>query len=111
MGISFYFDEMMSRKAAEQLTRRGYIVLLANDVGMTQRLDTEHLTYASNHNHVMVTFDRPFAGKIAMSSIKHSGLICLSGEQNDIGRVVRLLIDFADQHQAESTRGQVFWLK
>jgi predicted nuclease of predicted toxin-antitoxin system len=61
--ISFYFDEMMRRKAAEELIKRGIEVVMAVDVGMTEKDDlTEHLPYATEHEMVLVTFDRKFAG-------------------------------------------------
>jgi hypothetical protein len=110
-GVSFYFDEMMVRKAAEQLTLKGYTVVFANDVGMTEKDDdTEHLPYATSRQLVMVTFDRPFAGR-TMSRSDHAGLICLSGSQDNIGGIVRILSEFSDQHTAETVAGRVFWLQ
>ncbi|MCC6893400.1 MAG: DUF5615 family PIN-like protein [Anaerolineae bacterium] len=58
MAISFYFDEMMSRKAAEQLFQRGYQVVMAQDMAMQEKSDPEHLQYATENNLVLVTFDR-----------------------------------------------------
>ncbi|GAB4513616.1 MAG: hypothetical protein OHK0046_14530 [Anaerolineae bacterium] len=105
----FYFDEMMSRRAAKQLIERGYQVVLATDVGMRAKTDPEHLAFATLNDYIMVTFDRPFAGQTAKSTDVHGGLICLAGRQDDIGLVVRTLIDFADTHQPENVKGQVFW--
>ena len=100
MAVSFYFDEMMSRKAAEQLVQRGCTVVMAQDVGMQQKSDPEHLAYASENNLVLVTFDRAFAGRTAQTN-DHSGLICLSGSQDAIGVIIRNLISFAEQHTPE----------
>ncbi len=107
--VSFYFDEMMPRATAEQLTRRGHTVVMAIDVDMTEKADPEHLAYATEEGHVMVTFDRPFAG-ITSKSTEHGGLICLSGTQDDIGNMVRKLTAFAEQHAPEDVAGLVFWL-
>jgi hypothetical protein len=41
--VSFYFDEMMPRAPAEQLIMRGITVVMANDIGMTEQSDSEHL--------------------------------------------------------------------
>ncbi len=110
--IGFYFDEHMSRPVADGLSRRDYEVVMAIDVGMTQKDDdTEHLPYATEHGLVMVTFDRPFAGR-TMKRTDHAGLICLSESiQFDVGRSIAVLAEFADQHTPEQTVGQVFWLK
>ena len=109
MKVSFYCDEMMSRTATDQIIQRGYTVIMANDVGMTGKDDdTEHLPYAAGRGLVVVTFDRAFAGR-ASKRADHAGLICLSGSQNDIGLIVRTLIEFAEQHTPEDAIGRVFW--
>ena len=106
--VSYYFDEMLSRKAAEQLAQRGYIIIIANDVDMTEQKDEDHLAYATANACILVTFDRPFAGR-AMELTDHAGLICLSGSQDNIGAIVRTLVEFADTHSLEEAAGLVFW--
>lgn len=107
--ISFYFDEMMSRVAADQLNEQSVQVVLAIDVDMEAKDDDDHLAYATGHEHMLVTFDRPFAGRAAKNT-EHKGVICLSGRQNDIGYIVRTLREFAENHTAEDVAGVVFWL-
>ncbi len=110
-AVSFYFDEMMPRPAAEQIAKRGYSVVMAVDVGMTQKPDEEHLQYATEQGRILVTFDHPFAGR-TMASQGHAGLICItSARQDDFGIIVRLLIAFGDGHTAEDAKGSVFWLR
>lgn len=81
---------------------------MAADVGMKQKTDPEHLAYATENGYIMVTFDRPFAGKTSKST-DHGGLICLSDRQNDVGLMVRTLSEFADNYKREDVIGQVFW--
>ncbi len=111
MSIRYYFDEHMPRIVAEKLLENGIEVILAVDVDMTQKDDdTEHLPYATQNDLVMVTFDRPFAGRTAQRT-DHSGLICLSERyRSDIGGQVRLLSTFANTNE-ENISGHVFWLK
>jgi hypothetical protein len=96
----------------QALIQRGFEVVMAVDVGMTGKNDdTEHLPFATEQGLVMVTFDRPFAGR-TMSRTDHAGLICLSESiRHDIGRIVTVLIEFAEQHTTEQAAGNVFWLK
>jgi uncharacterized protein with PIN domain len=108
--IAFYFDEMMRRAIAQELRLMGYHVVIANDIGMTQQTDESHLEYATSQNLILVTLDRPFAGR-TMSTINHAGLICWTGEYQDVGSIVRALVDFANSHTRENVSGQVFWLK
>jgi predicted nuclease of predicted toxin-antitoxin system len=108
-SVSFYFDEHLPRSAAEQLVKKGYSVVISHDVGMTQKDDiAEHLQYATEHHLIVVTFDRGFAG-LAAKRTDHHGLVCLSGMQNDVGYIVRTLIEFAELYDAEKDAGQVFW--
>jgi predicted nuclease of predicted toxin-antitoxin system len=109
-GVRFYFDEMMSRRAAEQLTTKGMVVIFAKDVGMTSKDDdTEHLPYAAEQNCVLVTFDRPFAGRTSKRT-DHAGLICLLIDKSDVGGIVRTLAEFAETYTQDDAAGQVFWL-
>lgn len=109
--IAFYFDEMMSRPVAKGLIDRGYVVVMAIDVGMVDKDDdTEHLPYATEHNLVMVTMDREFAGR-TQGRTDHAGLVCWTGAQNNFGEQIRSLSAFAGSHTPEQTEGQVFWVK
>lgn len=110
--ISFYFDEHMNRDTAKGLSQRSIEVTMAVDVEMEGKDDdTEHLTYATKHNLVLVTFDRAFAGR-TMSRSDHAGLICLSeNHRRDIGTQVRLLTKFSQDYDAKKAKGRVFWLR
>jgi predicted nuclease of predicted toxin-antitoxin system len=107
--ISFYFDEHMPRAVADGLRSRDIQVIMAVDVEMEGKADDEHLRYATEQNTVLVTRDKPFAGRI-MSQADHAGLICWTGEK-DISGMVRRLSEFAEQNTAEEVKGRVFWLK
>ncbi len=109
--IEFYFDEMMPRDVAKGLAALSFVVVMAVDVGMVEKDDlTEHLTYATKRSAVLVTFDRPFAGK-AQSINRHPGVICWTGAQDDVGGLVRALARFAEQRTSQQVINRVFWLK
>ncbi|MDX1990783.1 MAG: DUF5615 family PIN-like protein [bacterium] len=111
MTIRFYFDEHMQRPVAKALIQKGIEVIRAVDVGMEAKDDDrEHLPYATKNQLVLVTFDRPFAGR-TMSRNDHAGLICLSEKiRNDIGEIIRALTEFAELYDMDDVKGQVFWL-
>lgn len=112
MTVGFYFDEHMPRSAAKGLINQNIEVIMAVDVDMVRKDDdNQHLPYAAEHNLVMVTFDREFAGR-TMQRIDHAGLICISEKlRTDIGGIIRLLAKFNDDQTQESAAGAVFWLK
>jgi predicted nuclease of predicted toxin-antitoxin system len=109
---SFYFDEHMNRAVADALIERGYQVVMAVDVGMESKDDdAEHLPYAAEHGLVMVTFDHPFASRTMSSDMAHPGLICLAYSiRENIGRMIEVLVEFAELYDPEQDAGQVFWL-
>lgn len=108
--VGFYFDEMMPRAVAGQIIESGFQVIMAVDVDMRGKDDVEHLRYAAEHDLVLVTHDHPFAGR-TMKHSDHAGLICWTGSAQDIGGMVRTLIEFAQTHRPDDARGRVFWRK
>jgi predicted nuclease of predicted toxin-antitoxin system len=109
--VIFYFDEMMPRKVAAELVKGGHQVVMAVDAGMAEKDDLiDHLPYAAQRGAVLVTADRSFAGRAAKLA-NHSGVVCWTGSLDNTGGIIKALIRFAEQHQAESTVGQVYWLK
>jgi predicted nuclease of predicted toxin-antitoxin system len=109
--IRFYFDEHMPRAVEKGLGNQGYTVVMAVDVDMIDKDDdTEHLPFATSENAVVVTRDKPFAGRTAKRS-DHAGLICWTGADDDFGGMIRALIDFAQKYTPDEVTGQVFWLK
>jgi predicted nuclease of predicted toxin-antitoxin system len=108
--MRFYFDEMMPRPVANELTQRGHEVVMAVDVEMEDKGDPEHLQFAAENNMVLVTEDRAFAGMAARQT-EHKGVICWTGKQGAFGAIVRVLHEFAETHTAEEVQGQTYWLK
>ncbi|MFN8376650.1 MAG: DUF5615 family PIN-like protein [Anaerolineae bacterium] len=110
--IKFYFDEHLARSIGKGLIERGHTVVMATDAAMSgQDDDTGHLPYATENEMVVVTCDRPFAGRTEKRS-DHGGLVCLSEQlRRDIGAAIRALDQFAQEKTLEDVRGKVFWLK
>ena len=108
--LSFYFDEHIPRRVKQEFSKRGITCELAVDAGNEGKPDEEHLAFASARSLVVVTRDKPFAGR-AMQLSGHAGLICWTGRDTDFGGMVTALAVFANSHTLEQTRGNVFWLK
>ena len=109
--VKFYLDEHSPRSLQRALIQQGYEVIMAVDVDMVQKDDdTEHLPYAAERGLVVFTRDLRFAGRTAKQT-NHSGLICWTGNQQDVGGTIRAVLTFGEQHTAEEVVGRVFWLK
>jgi hypothetical protein len=109
--MRFYFDEHTPRPVATALIARGHEVIMAVDVGMEGKDDdTKHLPYAVEQEAVMVTRDLACAGRTSKYT-DHAGMICWTGAQQDIGGMVRTLLQFAQDTPVENLAGRVFWLK
>lgn len=84
-------------------------IVMAVDVGMVSKHDTdEHLRYATEHERIVVTFDREFIG-LAFKRTDHAGVVGLSGNHNDVGYIVRTLTEFAELYDPASDAGKVYW--
>jgi hypothetical protein len=101
---------MMPRGVANELNKRDIVVVMAVDLDMMGSEDESHLKRAEEAQAVLVTLDRPFAGRTAKSGLQHSGLICWTGKSNDHGGLTRVLTAFADEYSLEQAANQVFWL-
>jgi predicted nuclease of predicted toxin-antitoxin system len=109
--VKFYFDEHMPKAVSRELEKHGIEIIRAVEVDMTGKDDdTEHLPYAAANQAVIVTRDYPFAGR-AQSHTDHAGLICWTGEFNNVGGIVRRLIRFTQEYTMETAQGQVFWYR
>jgi hypothetical protein len=108
--MRYYFDEMMPRSVANELIKLGIPTLMAVDMDMMESEDEAHLVRAVQEGCVLVTLDRPFAGRTAKSHVEYLGLICWTGRSSDMGGMVSALTHFAQTYTFEQTANQVFWL-
>ena len=60
MSLTFYLDTHISKHVALQLRQRGVMVVRSEDVDLRAATDEQHLTYATQHGHVMVSQDSDF---------------------------------------------------
>ncbi|PJF27912.1 MAG: hypothetical protein CUN53_02285 [Phototrophicales bacterium] len=95
---------------ANELIKLGIPTLMAVDMDMTESEDEAHLARAAQEECVLVTLDRPFAGRTTKSHVEHMGLICWTGRSSDMGGMISALMHFAQTYTLEQTVNQVFWL-
>lgn len=61
MALTFYFDTHIAKAVATQLIAKGVQVTRCEAVGMAEASDEDHLDYAANHRHILVSQDDDFS--------------------------------------------------
>jgi hypothetical protein len=85
--IKFYMDEHVPAAVTAGLRKRGADVLTAQEAGMVEAADGEHLVLATNQGRVVFTQDADFL-RLHATGIEHAG-IAYAPQQTPVGPLVR----------------------
>lgn len=88
--LKFYLDEHVPRAVAEGLRRRGIDVLRAQEAGMLEAADEEHLALALREGRVVVTQDADFL-RLHAAGRAHAGIV-YAPQATPIGAIIRGLM-------------------
>ncbi len=91
MTIRFYTDTHIAKVVAVQLRQRGIDVIRCEEVGMALAGDFEHLAYAAEQGHSMVTNDQGFSGHHRQwleQGKHHAGIFLITKDKDDVGMIV-----------------------
>lgn len=89
MAIKYYTDEHMHPGIAKALRQREIDVLTAQQAGMLDTDDGEHLNFSTSQNRTLVTQDKDFL--VLHSEMQHSG-IAYARQRTPIRRIIEGLI-------------------
>lgn len=89
-----YCDESIWIPVADGLRRRGWTVSTARDENRLGDTDREHLSYATDNDWILLTFDDDFLSLVEGAGLDHAGIIYVQQAGRDIGDVVRAV----DEH-------------
>ena len=103
--IKFYMDEHVQRAVTRGLRHRGVDVLTAQDAGMLQATDEQHLAFALREDRVIFTQDTDFLGLHAAGR-PHRGIV-YAPQQTPIGTIVRGLMLVHDVMSPEDMANHV----
>ena len=103
--IAFYMDEHVPRAVTEGLRQRGVDVLTAQEAGMREAADEQHLVFALREGRVVFTQDADFL-RLHAAGRSHSGIVYAS-QQTTIGAIMRGLMLIHDMLSPEDTSGHV----
>lgn len=98
--LRFYTDTHIDKQVAVQLRQKGFDVVRCEEVGLAEVDDEMHLTFAAQHQLVLITKDEGFRRRHFdwLSDGKtHSGIFfCSDRHVAAIGKIVKACLDYAE---------------
>jgi hypothetical protein len=113
--VRLYLDEdAMDKDLIRALRARGVDVEAANEVGMVEREDHEHLEYATAQGRILHSFNighfcRLHAEFLA-SQKSHAGIVLCRQQHYSVGEQMRRLLKLIASKTAEDMRNQLEFL-
>jgi predicted nuclease of predicted toxin-antitoxin system len=93
-GYRLYLDQMFRMDVAQALTREGYDVIRASEVGQARADDQEILEKAITEKRILITLDEHFGDWVVLPLSKHPGVIRLKVNPTTSSNVLSLLLPF-----------------
>lgn len=106
--VKFYMDEHVPSAVTKGLRMRGVDVLTAQNVGMLDVEDDDHLALATEQNRVTFTQDTDFL-RLHAKGVDHAGIVYVP-QQTPIGYMVRGLMLIYQVLEPEEMRNHVEFL-
>ena len=111
--ISFYTDTHIPYEVVRQLRENGAEVVRCQDVGLADVSDEEHLIYAAEHDHVLITCDHGFENihwRWMTEGKDHSGIIyCRMSALCTIGTILGNALLIYEDLDGKTTMHNFFW--
>ena len=106
--IKFYMDEHVPSAVTKGLRLRGVDVLTAQEAGMLEADDEDHLALATEQGRVIFTQDADFL-RLHAEGVRHSGIVYVH-QQTPIGYIVRGLMLIHQVLEPKDMRNHVEFL-
>ena len=115
MTIRLYLDEdAMDGDLVRALRARGVDVEPANEVGMIEREDDEHLTYATAQGRVIFSFNIGdfcrLHSEFLANQESHAGIVVSRQQRYSVGEQMRRLLKLMGAKTADEMRNQLEFL-
>jgi hypothetical protein len=113
--IGLYLDEdAMGARLVTALRSRGIDLLTAREGGMVNRLDEDHLAFASTQNRVLYSFNVSDYARIhtvwTKAGQSHSGIVVAQQKRWPVGEQVRRLARLIDTVTLDQMKGRIEFL-
>lgn len=115
MQIKLYLDEdALHRRLKQAMRERGVDVLTAEEAGMRERDDEDHLDFATAQGRVLYSFNMGDFCRIhtehIVSNKSHAGIILALQQRYGIGEQMRRLMRIVNARTAEQMVNQLEFL-
>jgi Domain of unknown function (DUF5615) len=113
--ISFYLDEdSQSLALIKALRTRGVDVLSSWDAGMHQRLDEDHLLFATSQNRVLYGFNvgdyQQLHSQFLSQGTTHAGIVLAKQQVYLVGKQMRRLLRIVGAKSADDMQNHIEFL-
>ncbi len=107
--IRFYMDQHIAFAVAEGLRRRGVDILTSQEAGRCSFSDPDQLSFATEQQRVMVSFDADYLS-LAASGLQHEGIAWCPSNKHTVGELVSALLLIYGILDREDMRNHVEFL-
>jgi predicted nuclease of predicted toxin-antitoxin system len=116
LAATVYLDHNVDPETADDLREHGYGAVAAQEVGMDQATDEEHLRFAAAAGRVLITHDLKDFPRLAQSWYErgeaHAGIVFCGQPPNvPYGEMLRGLLVLLNSRTAEEFADEVIWLR
>lgn len=100
----------MDKALVSALRARGADVLTAQEAGMIERQDDDHLEFATSKGRVLYSFNVGDYCRLQAQGRTHAGLILAQQQRYPVGEQVRRLLRLIAARTAEAMQNQIEFL-
>jgi len=107
VALTFYFDTHIAKACATQLRSQAIEVVRCEEVGMAEASDDDHLRYATENGHVMVSQDNDFLvldAKWRAQNKVHGGIFYIPNKLQGTAQIGFIVTQLTFYHAAEAAQ-------
>jgi len=93
-AFRLYLDQMFNQDVAQVLSKDGYSVIRASEIGQARADDKEILDRAVSENRILITLDQHFGDWVVLPLSHHPGVIRLRVNPTTSKNILDLLVPF-----------------
>jgi predicted nuclease of predicted toxin-antitoxin system len=105
--MRLYLDQMLDLDVAAALLAAGHDVIRTAECGQQRADDTEVLARANRDGRILITLDKHFGDWVVLPLAEHAGVIRVQVHPALAANVLRVLLPFLAQYNADELRNHL----